>query len=147
VNPQNLDICLYHCLILTLILHLKVLFNFFFLLLLLFFLLLLVFIIYIVNLPVVRSRSCRIIYYFDTPALGRRHQSFGRVTRQPDPASFCSVLSQTQNYWVLLDSRTQCYYHFLKMLWVWLSNQTQHPAAMPDPTVFGRESNTPSCNF
>jgi hypothetical protein len=41
---------------------------------------LLLFIIYIVNLPVVRPWSCRVIYYFDTPALGRRHQSFGRVT-------------------------------------------------------------------
>ena len=30
----------------------------------------------------VRSRSCRVIYYFDIPALGRRHQSFGRVTQQ-----------------------------------------------------------------
>jgi hypothetical protein len=39
----------------------------------------LLFIIYIVNLHVVRSRSCRVIYYFDTPTLGRRHQSFGRV--------------------------------------------------------------------
>jgi hypothetical protein len=29
---------------------------------------------------VVRPRSCRVIYYFDTPALGRRHQSFGHVT-------------------------------------------------------------------
>ena len=28
----------------------------------------------------VRPWSCRVIYYFDTPALGRRHQSFGRVT-------------------------------------------------------------------
>jgi len=28
---------------------------------------------------VVRPRSCRVIYYFDTPALGRRHQSFDRV--------------------------------------------------------------------
>jgi len=28
---------------------------------------------------VVRPRSCRVIYYFDTPALERRHQSFGRV--------------------------------------------------------------------
>jgi len=42
-------------------------------------LLLLLFIIYTINLPVVRPRSCRVIYYFDTPALGRRHQSFGRV--------------------------------------------------------------------
>jgi len=37
-------------------------------------------IIYTINLPVVRPRSCRVIYYFDTPALGRRHQSFGHVT-------------------------------------------------------------------
>jgi len=38
-------------------------------------------IIYTINLPVVRPRSCRVIYYFDTPALGRRHQSFGRVSK------------------------------------------------------------------
>jgi hypothetical protein len=31
---------------------------------------------------VVRSRSYRVIYYFDTPALERRHQLFGRVTNQ-----------------------------------------------------------------
>jgi hypothetical protein len=37
-------------------------------------------IIYTINLLVVRPRSCQVIYYFDTPALGRRHQSFGRVT-------------------------------------------------------------------
>jgi hypothetical protein len=30
---------------------------------------------------VVRPRSCRVIYYFDTSALGRRHQFFGRVIR------------------------------------------------------------------
>jgi len=42
-------------------------------------LLLLLSIIYTINLPVVRPRSYRVIYYFDTPALGRRHQSFGRV--------------------------------------------------------------------
>jgi hypothetical protein len=40
---------------------------------------LLLLIIYTINLPVVRPRFCRVIYYFDTPALGRRHQSFGRV--------------------------------------------------------------------
>jgi ABC-type transporter Mla subunit MlaD len=49
------------------------------LLLLLSLLLLLLFVIYIVNLPVVRPQSYRVIYYFDTPTLGRRHQSFGRV--------------------------------------------------------------------
>ena len=70
-GSSNLDICFYHCLIFTLILHLKVLFNspsssss----------------IIYIVNLLVVQPRSCRVIYYFDTPALRRRHQLFNRVT-------------------------------------------------------------------
>jgi len=29
----------------------------------------------------VRPRSYWVIYYFDTPALGRRHQSFGRVNK------------------------------------------------------------------
>jgi amino acid transporter len=32
-----------------------------------------IYIIYIINLLVVRPRSCRVIYYFDTPTLGRRH--------------------------------------------------------------------------
>ena len=36
----------------------------------------LLFIIYTINLSVVRPRFCRVIYYFDTPALGRRHQSY-----------------------------------------------------------------------
>ena len=72
-GSSNLDNCFYHCLILISISHLKSLFN------LLLLLLLLLFIIYIVNLLVVRPRSCQVIYYFDTPVLGRRHQSFGRV--------------------------------------------------------------------
>jgi len=63
-----------------LILHLKVLINFFFFLFIIIIIiaiivvviLLLLTIIYTINLPVVRSRSCRVIYYFDTPALGRR---------------------------------------------------------------------------
>jgi len=41
---------------------------------------LLLFIIYTINFPVVRPWSCRVIYYFDTPTLGRRHQSFSRVS-------------------------------------------------------------------
>jgi hypothetical protein len=41
------------------------------------------FVVYTVKLPVVRSRSCRVIYYFDTPTLGRRHQTFDRVTSCP----------------------------------------------------------------
>jgi hypothetical protein len=28
----------------------------------------------------VQPRSCWVIYYFDTPTLGRRHQLFGRVS-------------------------------------------------------------------
>ena len=128
-GSSNLDICCYHCLILTLIFHLKVLINFFFFLIFIIIIInsiigiiiiittititiisittttitsiiiiiiiiiilivivivvtivvvLLLLIIYTINLPVVRPRSCRVIYYFDTPALGRRHQSFGRV--------------------------------------------------------------------
>ena len=79
-GSSNLDICFYHCLIFTFILHFKALFNspspspspsL---------LLLLLFIIYIVHLPVVQPQSCRVIYYFNTPAFGIRHQLFDRVT-------------------------------------------------------------------
>jgi hypothetical protein len=110
-GSSNLDICCYHCLILTLIFHLKVLINFFFfiifiiiiinsiigiiiitttititiiiiittttsiiiIIIIIIVILLLLFIIYTINLPVVRPRSYGVIYYFDTPALGRRH--------------------------------------------------------------------------
>jgi hypothetical protein len=75
---------IYHCLVFTLISHLKVLFNSSPSLssstsLLLLLLLLLLFIIYIINLPVVRPRPCQVIYYFGTPILGRKHQLFDRV--------------------------------------------------------------------
>ena len=97
-GSSNLDSCFYHCLILTLILHLKVLFitntttttiiiiiTIIFTIIIISIIIvvvlvvvivsvvLLLFIIYIVNLPVVRPRSCRVIYYFDTPVFGRRH--------------------------------------------------------------------------
>ena len=108
-GSSNLDICFYHCLILTLNFRLKVLINFFFFFFFYFIIIIIIIsiiiiiiiiiisistiittiivvvivllltIIYTINLPVVRPRSCRVIYYFDTPALGRRHQSFGRV--------------------------------------------------------------------
>jgi len=124
-GSSNLDICCYHCLILTLIFHLKVLINSFFFIIFIIIIInsiiciiiiiiitttttttiiviiiiiiiivivivvivtivavLLLFIIYTINLPVVRPRSCRVIYYFNTPALGRRHQSFGRVSKE-----------------------------------------------------------------
>ena len=35
----------------------------------------------------VRPRSCRVIYYFDTPALGTRHQLFDRVNYHPGKAN------------------------------------------------------------
>ena len=38
------------------------------------------FVVYTVNLPVVQPWSFQVIYYFDTPALGIRHQSFDRVS-------------------------------------------------------------------
>ena len=51
------------------------------------------FVIYTVNIPMVRPRSCRVIYYFDTPTLGRRHQLFDRVTyQQPITLSFSHFL-------------------------------------------------------
>jgi len=86
-GSSNLNMCCYHCWIFTLIFHLKVLINFFFFIIIIIIIItiiivvivLLLIIIYTINLLVVRSRSCRVIYYFDTPALGRRHQSFGRV--------------------------------------------------------------------
>ena len=109
-GSSNLDTCFYYCLILILIFHIKIFINFF--LFLFFFIIiiiitittiisiiiitinitivfiivvvvLLLFIIYTNNLPVVRPRSCRVIYYFDTPALGRRHQFFSRVRTEP----------------------------------------------------------------
>jgi hypothetical protein len=39
----------------------------------------LLFVVYIINLLLVRPWSCQVIYYFDTPILERRHQLFGRV--------------------------------------------------------------------
>ena len=41
----------------------------------------------------VRPQSCRVIYYFDTPALGKRHQSFGRVTNHNLILLICGRLS------------------------------------------------------
>ena len=97
----NLDNYFYHCLILISISHLKTLFNL---------LLLLLFIIYVVNLSVVRPRSCRVIYYFDTPTLRRRHQSFGRVTYD---------LSQ-------LASETADHVHNKRKRKKWLNNHQNH---------------------
>jgi hypothetical protein len=37
------------------------------------------FVVYTVNLPMIQLRSCRVIYYFDTPTFGKRHQLFDRV--------------------------------------------------------------------
>jgi len=72
-RSSNLDNYFIFFKILTSISHLKALFNSFSVII--YFL----FVVYTVNLPVVRPWSCRVIYYFDTPALGMRHQSFDRV--------------------------------------------------------------------
>ena len=99
-EPSNLDIYCYHCLIITLIFHLKVLINFFIIIIIIIVtivgvvvVVLLLFIIYTINLPVVRPRSCRVIYYFNTPALERRHQSFGRVSVTGFSSTLDSILS------------------------------------------------------
>ena len=76
-GSSNLDNCCYHCLILISISHLKALIIIIIIIVVV--VVLLLFIIYIVNLPVVWPRSWRVIYYFDTLAFRRRHQSFGRV--------------------------------------------------------------------
>jgi len=43
---------------------------------------------------VVGPQSCRVIYYFDTPTLGRRHQLFGRVIwhESHNEKMICSLL-------------------------------------------------------
>jgi len=74
-GSSNLNNCFYHCLIFRSISHLKALF-----IITIVVVILLLFIIYTINLPVVRPRSCRVIYYFDTLALTRRYQSFIRVS-------------------------------------------------------------------
>jgi hypothetical protein len=72
-RSSNLDNCFYLWLILTSISHLKSSLQLLFHLL---------FIILYSSPPCVWPRSCRVIYYFDTPILKIRHQSFDRVTCQ-----------------------------------------------------------------
>ena len=127
-GSSNLDNCFYHCLVFTLILLLKVLFNWspspslsspss---------LLLLLSIIYIVNLPVVRPRSCRVIYYFDTPALGIIHQSFDRVTSRP--AKPPTRLEYRVNRSITLDPTVGSCSNFYKSLRMLFSLARQHIA-------------------
>jgi hypothetical protein len=78
--PSNIDIYFYYCLILILISHHKDFFNSLLIYIYIYIYIYILLIIYIVDLPVVRLRSCRVIYYFDTPALGIRHQLFNHVT-------------------------------------------------------------------
>jgi hypothetical protein len=68
----------YYCLILTSISLPKTLFNSFSIIIL--FKSFSLFVIYTIHLSMVRPRSCRVIYYFDTRALGIRHQLFDRVS-------------------------------------------------------------------
>jgi hypothetical protein len=150
---SNLDISCYHCLILTLIFHLKVLINFFFfffifiiiiinsiigiiiiiittittttttttttiiIIIVTIVVVLLLFIIYTISLPVVRPRSCQVIYYFDTPALGRRHQSFGRANGQGEWIvnldKWC--LKRMAEFKIMVDCKNWCIYMYCKL--------------------------------
>jgi len=145
-GSSNLDICCYHCLILTLIFHLKVLINFFFffifiiittititittttittttttttttIIIVTIVVVLLLFIIYTISLPVVRPRSCQVIYYFDTPALGRRHQSFGRANGQGEWIvnldKWC--LKRMVGFKIMVDCKNWCIYMYCKL--------------------------------
>ena len=93
-GSSNFDNCFYLCLILISISHLKALFittttttttitttTTTTTIVIIVVVVLLLFIIYTINLPVVWPRSYRVIYYFDIPALGRRHQSFSHVSQ------------------------------------------------------------------
>jgi hypothetical protein len=48
---------------------------------------------------VVRPRSCRVIYYFDTPALGIRHQLFDRVSQQ----GLCALMNSGVTCGIIFD--------------------------------------------
>jgi len=77
------------------------------------------FVVYIINLPVVRPPSCLIIYYFDTPTLGRRHQSFDRVTSLSLLSKIWGNNQPREGYWsylTFLDS-------FEQVLMVWFFPQ------------------------
>jgi hypothetical protein len=50
------------------------------------------FVVYTVNFLVVRPRSCRVIYYFNTPTLRRKHQLFDRVTKHARKAYLVMTL-------------------------------------------------------
>jgi hypothetical protein len=45
----------------------------------------------------------------------------GGLAGQPNPTFFYSFLGVAQHYWVLLGSRTQHWWLFLEVVWVWLS--------------------------
>ena len=45
----------------------------------------------------VRPQSCQVIYYFDTPTLGRRHQLFGRVRGSVDDSLKPSIENSMGN--------------------------------------------------
>jgi len=74
---------------------------------------------------VVRPRSCRVIYYFDTPALGIWHQSFDRVTYSLGDAWVQTLvgLSQTSlsTNWSLVynESYTTPFNAFSTFLKIW----------------------------
>ena len=146
-GSSNLDTYFYYCLILTLIFHIKIIINFF---LFLFFIIIIsitittttiisiiitititiiviivvvvlfFFIIYTINLPVVRSRSFRVIYYFDTPTLGIRHQSFSRVNHPKKKKSTSS--QHNKLYFLKFCGHNICVLIYRQILSIFVSN-------------------------
>ena len=47
----------------------------------------------------VRPRSCWVIYYFDTPAFGRRHQSFNHVNNHINGKISLYLMKKYQIYY------------------------------------------------
>ena len=92
------------------------------------------FIVYTVNLPVVQPWSYRVIYYFDTPTLGRRHQLFDRDIVQ---CVFLGYGSHTKRY--------QCYDPFSRKLYVTMDVtflETEYFFNEPSPSVLQGENAT-----
>ena len=109
-GSSNLDIYFYYCLILRLIFHLKVVINFFFFFIIIIIIIIIIItipiiviiviiivvvlllsIIYTINLPVVRLRSCRVIYYFDILYLG---EEINLLVVSPLPFQTCRAINR-----------------------------------------------------
>ena len=78
-------------------------------------------------------RSCRVIYYFNTPAFGRRHQSFGRVMQRGNELWQLSIIQQKGNkltyYFLCILNFSYCYlfsHYFGILLWLGLYIQVKN---------------------